>query len=193
MTMEEMTSRICRMREPRTPAPTFMVALLPDLAAVSACSSCSMGCMSLQHSLSESSLITMAVTVQTFAPAWFSQLIGGSGRRDYRKLKYDVCSSLHSSLNMRGTARRARWHVSSSRGAAERGGWVDVAGAHPCSSASSSLSMMGLKAATHCTTSLTHDAARVQAMSETPFWPSSLGSCLNRSCTHTRHRLPLTQ
>ena len=47
--MEEMTSRIWRMRDPRTPAPTFMVALLPDLAAVSACSSCSMGWMSLQH------------------------------------------------------------------------------------------------------------------------------------------------
>ena len=47
--MEAMTSRICRMRDPRTPAPTFMVALWPDLAAVSACSSASIGWISLQR------------------------------------------------------------------------------------------------------------------------------------------------
>ena len=47
--MAEVTSRIWRMRDPRTPAPTFMAVLWPSLAAVRLCSSCSIGCMSLQH------------------------------------------------------------------------------------------------------------------------------------------------
>ena len=48
MTTAAVTSRICRMREPNTPAPTFMAALCPARAAVSALSSSSIGWISLQ-------------------------------------------------------------------------------------------------------------------------------------------------
>ena len=48
ITTAEVTSRICRMREPSTPAPTFMAALWPARAAVSALSSSSIGWISLQ-------------------------------------------------------------------------------------------------------------------------------------------------
>jgi len=67
-TTEDMTSRICRMRDPRTPAPTFMVALWPDFAAVSVCSSCSIGWISLQNTSTLSLGSGQRIFHHTFLP-----------------------------------------------------------------------------------------------------------------------------